>query len=83
VPFVILDLQASENDLRRRVTERAMAGGDASEADLAVLTQQLATRELLDEEEQACSILVSSDQTQAAATAMLAHCAGEHNPISD
>jgi aminoglycoside phosphotransferase family enzyme/predicted kinase len=73
VPFVILDLQPSENDLQRRVTKRAMAGGDASEADLAVLTQQLATREQLDEEEQACSIRVSSDQPRAAATAMLAH----------
>jgi aminoglycoside phosphotransferase family enzyme/predicted kinase len=83
VPFVILDLQASENDLRRRVTERAMAGGDASEADLAVLMQQLATRELLDEEEHACSIPVSSDQPRTAATAMLAHCTGEHSPIRD
>jgi uncharacterized protein len=83
VPFVILDLQASENDLRRRVTERAMAGGDASEADLAVLTQQLATREPLDVEEQACSIPVSSDQPRAAATAMLDHCSGEHSPIRE
>ncbi|MBI3467462.1 MAG: AAA family ATPase [Planctomycetes bacterium] len=74
VPFAILDLQASETDLRQRVTERAMAGSDASDADLAVLAQQLATRELLDEEEQACTIPVSSDQPRAAATAMLAHC---------
>jgi aminoglycoside phosphotransferase family enzyme/predicted kinase len=83
VPFVILDLQASENDLRRRVTQRVMAGGDASEADLAVLTQQLATREPLDGEEQACSIRVSSDQPRAAATAMFAHCSGKHSPIRE
>jgi aminoglycoside phosphotransferase family enzyme/gluconate kinase len=44
-PYLILDIEAEPDELRRRVTERAEAGTDASEADLNVLEQQLSERE--------------------------------------
>jgi len=43
VPFLIVDCQATAEVLRQRVSARATRGGDASEADLAVLEQQLAS----------------------------------------
>ena len=45
VPFVILAFEAPPDTLRRRILARSLAGSDASEADLAVLAHQLATRE--------------------------------------
>ena len=44
VPFLIVDCYADEAVLRRRVARRAARGGDASEADLSVLNQQLERR---------------------------------------
>ena len=41
VPFVILDLRAPADVLRQRVTARERAGGDPSEAGLAVLEKQM------------------------------------------
>lgn len=56
-PFVILDVVAPEDLLRERVGRRERAGTDASEAGLAVLARQLATREpLLPEEGEAVVI---------------------------
>jgi len=52
VPFAILDLCADDGVLRERLRRRAQEGGDASEADLAVLEHQLATREPLTSAEQ-------------------------------
>jgi aminoglycoside phosphotransferase family enzyme/predicted kinase len=52
VPFAILDLHAEEQVLRERLQRRAREATDASEADLAVLAHQLATREPLTGEEQ-------------------------------
>ncbi len=46
VPYHILLCEADEATLRRRVAERTRKGGDASEADLSVLEQQLARREI-------------------------------------
>ncbi len=43
VPFAILDFQVPEDELRRRVAARSRRGGDASEADLAILERQLAS----------------------------------------
>ena len=51
VPFVILDVQAPEAVLRRRITQREQESRDASEAGLAVLDHQLATREPLGADE--------------------------------
>ena len=44
-PFTILAFEAQEAALRQRVAQRAARGGDASEADIAVLERQLAARE--------------------------------------
>ncbi len=49
--FTILDFDADPATLRRRVKERLSRGTDASDADLAVLEWQLATREPLTREE--------------------------------
>jgi len=43
--FAVLELEAPEAVLRERITARAAAGGDASEADTAVLEAQLQRRE--------------------------------------
>lgn len=47
VPVVIVDCQAEESLLMDRIRERCERGGDASEADLAVLKLQLQKREPL------------------------------------
>jgi predicted kinase len=44
-PYVILAFDADPATLRRRIEARQRAGGDASEATIAVLEQQLAERE--------------------------------------
>ncbi len=44
-PYLVLDIEAEPDELRRRITSRAEAGTDASEANLDVLEQQLAQRE--------------------------------------
>ena len=57
-PCVILVPEAPEAVLRERVSRRHVAGGDPSEADLAILASQLASREPLTgaEERQAVRI---------------------------
>jgi len=47
VPFVILAFEAKEATLRRRIAQRQAGNRDASDADLAVLAHQIATREPL------------------------------------
>jgi len=47
VPAVIVDVTAPEIVLRERITRRALAESDASEADVAVLEHQLRTAEAL------------------------------------
>ncbi|MGH7202356.1 MAG: AAA family ATPase [Planctomycetaceae bacterium] len=58
VPFRILEFQADEAELRRRVAERTKTGTDASDADLAVLTEQLAAVEPLNEDERTVAVTV-------------------------
>ena len=41
LPFIIMDLQVSVSCLRQRVEQRFIEGNDPSEADVAVLNQQL------------------------------------------
>ena len=48
VPFVILDFQADEKELRERIEKRLHGEFDASEADLNVLDSQIIAREPLD-----------------------------------
>ena len=47
VPFVIVAFEAEDGTLRERITRRRGEGFDASDADLAVLAHQIATREPL------------------------------------
>ena len=53
VAFHILDFQVAVATLRERIVQRARAGSDASEADLAVLQHQLDTEDILAADEQA------------------------------
>jgi predicted kinase len=62
VPFVILDIQASENVLRSRITKRSEYDKDASEATLAVLEQQLMSQESLSEDEEAYTIHIDTER---------------------
>jgi hypothetical protein len=60
--FAILDIHAAEPTLRRRIAERTEAGTDASEANLAVLEQQLAVREPLTAAEQTATHVFDTDR---------------------
>jgi len=51
VPFLILDMQGPKALLRKRVVARGEEGRDPSEADLAVLEQQLGKQDRLEEDE--------------------------------
>lgn len=53
VPFVILDCTAPPAVLQARIAQRQAGGGDASEANEAVLAHQMQTREALSPEEEA------------------------------
>jgi predicted kinase len=70
VPFTILDCQGSLPLLRRRIEARRMRGGDASEADVAVLYSLAAAVEPLDAVERSRAIVV--DAGHAAPSAELA-----------
>jgi hypothetical protein len=59
VPFVIASFPAPQEVLRARVTARAARGGDASEAELAVLETQIATHETLTADE--LSLTIAAD----------------------
>ena len=60
VPFAILAFDAPVETLRARVRQRAEAGADASEADVAVLETQLRAREPFEEEELACVVPIDT-----------------------
>jgi len=62
VPVRILEFRTDRSVLEKRVTERAEAGRDASEADLAVLAGQLESIEPLSDEEREKCITVDSDE---------------------
>jgi len=61
VPFVIVTFVASESTLRERITRRAIEGHDASDADLAVLDQQLRVQEPLAPDERADAVTFDSE----------------------
>jgi hypothetical protein len=64
VPFKLLDCQAPMNVLRERVRQRTERGGDASEADVAVLERLATQHEVLDEHERALAIEVQADANE-------------------
>ena len=57
--FVILDLQTPENALQARLHQRRQQINEASEAGLAVLQHQLATREPLSDDEQGHALTIN------------------------
>lgn len=62
VPLLILDLQAPPALLRQRLAQRRRLGQDPSDADLAVLDQQLRSREPLSAAERRLAVAVGPDQ---------------------
>jgi aminoglycoside phosphotransferase family enzyme/predicted kinase len=60
VPFTILDLKVPQPLLEQRISARQRAGGDPSDADLAVLAQQLQCQEPLTGDEQARSLAIGA-----------------------
>ncbi|MFQ5486896.1 MAG: AAA family ATPase [Gammaproteobacteria bacterium] len=62
VPFLILHCHAPQALLRRWIVQRRMSGGDASDADLAVLDHQLATQEPLTAQEQQWTVDIDTTQ---------------------
>jgi aminoglycoside phosphotransferase family enzyme/predicted kinase len=66
VGLTILDLQVPQPLLEQRITARQQAGGDPSDADLAVLAQQLQCQEPLTAAEQARSIAIGAQPDLAA-----------------
>jgi aminoglycoside phosphotransferase family enzyme/predicted kinase len=65
VPFLIIDFQASEQELYRRIEQRRQLKNDASEATLEVLQQQLAAAQPLSADELACTISVDTESDNA------------------
>lgn len=61
VPFAILSFEAKEATLRQRVAGRQARGADASDADVAVLDHQLATREPLGADERANAVVYDAE----------------------
>lgn len=75
VPFTILAFQAPEETLQRRVARRSVQADDASEADLAVLHDQLAAQEPLTADEQAYALTIDTGVPQALERLQEAVCA--------
>jgi aminoglycoside phosphotransferase family enzyme/predicted kinase len=69
IPFVIVAFEASEAALRERIAQRQISGGDASDADLAVLAHQIAAREPLSPDEKAFVIVYDAEAPLEAARA--------------
>ena len=67
VPFTVLHCRGGEQQLQARVQSRLAAGGDPSEAGLAVLAAQQRTAEPLTAQEQALTLTVNTDAPWSAA----------------
>ncbi len=65
LPFFVLDVRAAPATLRRRLAARERAGGDTSDAGLAVLEQQLAQAEPLTPAECRSVLAFDSDAAEA------------------
>lgn len=70
--FLILSCEAPADVLRERVARREKAASDASEAGVAVLDNQLATREPLGEDELARTVRIETEGGDAATGAAIA-----------
>jgi hypothetical protein len=60
VPRLILDFRVPEATLRKRVAERAVHGGDASEATLAVLEHQVRADQVLGDDERVAALEIDA-----------------------
>ena len=67
IPFLILDCVAAAGELERRITSRAAAGGDASEATLDVLHLQQQSVEALQGDERRRALQVDNQNMDDAA----------------
>jgi uncharacterized protein len=65
VPFVIIDCSAPPDQLRQRLIERARHAQDASEADVAVMEQQLRSAQALTQEEKAYRVAAACAEDEA------------------
>lgn len=75
VPFLIVSCTAPLAQLQRRIEQRAARGGDASEADVAVLAHQLESSQPLDDDERADVIEVPTGDDVLAERALARVCA--------
>jgi uncharacterized protein len=64
VPFILVDVRASEAHMRQRVLQRERAGEDASAAGIAVLDRQLQCGEPLSGEEAGLAVVVETGAEQ-------------------
>ncbi len=62
VPFLIVNVTAPKEVLSDRIRQRRLAGGDPSEADVAVLEHQIATQESLSADELESTVELPSGQ---------------------
>ena len=62
VPFIILEFQATEEELKKRIIARAKDKNEPSEADINVLEYQLKTYIPLDEEEKLHTIVINTTE---------------------
>lgn len=78
VPFVILDVRASESTMRQRLAARERSGKDPSDAGVAVLELQLQQHEAFSEDERACAVTVDTERapTRSGALALLRNLPG-------
>ncbi|OOZ41781.1 bifunctional aminoglycoside phosphotransferase/ATP-binding protein [Solemya elarraichensis gill symbiont] len=65
VPFHILRMETSEDELMQRVEVRLARGDDPAEANVEVLRQQLKSQDTLDESEQAHAIILTPPDVDA------------------
>ncbi|MDP2785263.1 MAG: AAA family ATPase, partial [Sulfurimicrobium sp.] len=72
MPFVILEMLATEDELRQRIVQREHLGHDASEATLQVLESQLRGGENIAPEEKHWTVTVNSGQPMEASLLRLA-----------
>jgi predicted kinase len=75
-PYRILVMQAPMHLLRERISARRLAGGDASDADIDVLSLQIANRELLTDAEHPLAVFLNSEAPMQIES-VLAHVAGD------
>lgn len=70
VPFIILDVQASEAVMRKRLLAREEAGNDPSDAGVSVLERQLGQNESFSEDEKGHLVTIDNERAAPAGGAL-------------